>query len=66
MPNSCLGCGIAAFQHFLDQIDPATGTVEFVTKGYIGWTRRRAKSAMNAFAQDIIGLGDTGVLQLRI
>ncbi len=51
-------------QHVLDQIDPATWTVELVAERDIGRAGGSAETAMHAFAQDLLGFGNTGILEL--
>ena len=51
-------------QHVLDQVDAAPRAVELVAERHIGRTGRGAEAAMDAFAQDLLGFGDTGILKL--
>lgn len=51
-------------QHFLDQIDSSARTVEFVSCQQIGRTSRRAESAMNAGAQNLLGFGSVRIAEL--
>ena len=56
---------VACFQHVLDQIDPATGAVQFIAQQNIGWAGGGAKAAMDAFAQDTVSLSHIRIAQLR-
>ena len=58
------GGGTVLLEHLLDEIDPPSWTIELVAEQNIGRTRRCAKAAMDAFAQDIVGFGDVRVLEL--
>lgn len=51
-------------QHVLDQVDPATGTIELVTQQDVGRTGRRTEAAMDAGAQDFVGFPDVGIGEL--
>ena len=46
---------LVTLEHLLDEIDTAARPVELVAQQLIGRTRRRAKTAMHAGAQDRIG-----------
>eukprot|EP01133_Synstelium_polycarpum_P028486 gene28487-biopygen24091 len=64
MPDNLLIGRTAIFQHVLDEIDAAARAVEFVAQRDIGRACGGAEPAMNAFAQDLFGFGNTGVKQL--
>jgi hypothetical protein len=53
------------FQHLLDHINAATGTVSFIAAQHIGWAGGGAKSTMDAGSQNAIGIGQMRVLKLR-
>ena len=53
-----------AFEHVLDQIDAPARAVELVAGQDIGGTGRHAEPAMDAGAQDGVGLADFGVGEL--
>ena len=55
---------LAAFQHVLDQINPAPGTVQFIAQQHIGGAGGGAKAAMDAFAQNAVSLGHGGIGEL--
>ena len=44
-----------SFEDLLDQVNPATWTIQFITQQLIGWAGRGTKSAMHTVAQDFIG-----------
>ena len=52
-------------QHLLDQVDAPTRAVELVAEGDIGRAGRGAEAAMHAFADDLLGMRDLGIGELR-
>ena len=54
----------AVFKHFLDQVDPAPWTVEFIAYHLVGRACRIAHSAMNARPDDLVGAADFRDCQL--
>src|SRR5215470_5142628 len=55
---------LVLFEHILDQINPAARGIELVPEQDIGRARRRAESAVNASAQDLLGGSELRILQL--
>src|SRR5690242_20653692 len=55
---------LVLLQHLLDQVDAPARAVELVTEQHIGRTGRRAKAAMDAGAQDLVGFLDVGIGEL--
>jgi hypothetical protein len=47
---------LLALKQTLDEIDPSARAIEFVTQQLVGRARRGAETAMDALAQDTIGL----------
>jgi len=54
-----------ALQHLLHQVDAAARAVQFVAQQHVGRARRRAEPAMDAVAQDLPGLPDVEIRELR-
>jgi len=51
---------LGAFQHLLDQVDPAARAVKLVAQELVGRAGRRAEAAVHAAAQDRLGLAALG------
>ena len=47
---------LSTLEHLFDQVDAATGAVEFIAQQLIGGTGRGTKTTMHAFAQNGFGL----------
>src|SRR5215813_3937588 len=56
--------GLVLFEHILDQINSAARRIEFVAQQDVGRASRRAESAVNAGAQDLLGGYELRILQL--
>src|SRR5215475_13869825 len=56
---------LVLFEHILDQINSAARGIELVAEQDVGRASRRAESAMNAGAQDLLGGCELRILQLR-
>jgi hypothetical protein len=52
------------FKHIFDQIDPSARTIKFIAQDLIGRAGCRAHAAMNAAAQNFIGLHQLGIFEL--
>lgn len=59
------GRRLVLLQHLLDQVDAAARAIELVAEQHIGRTGCGAEAAMDAGAQDLVGLRDVGVGELR-
>ena len=64
LTTSAVG-GSVLLQHLLDQVDPPARAIEFVAEQHIGRAGRGAEAAMHAGAQDLVGLRDIGIGELR-
>ena len=47
---------VCPLEHFLDQVNTATWTVQFVAIDLVGWTGGRTKTAVHTSAQNTVGL----------
>src|SRR6202790_2668096 len=52
-------------QHLLDEIDSAARAIELVAEQHVGRASRGAESAMHAGPQDLVGLRNIGIGELR-
>src|SRR6185312_14718494 len=52
------GRRLVLFQHLLDQIDPPARAIELVAEQHIGRAGGSAEAAMDAGAQDLVGIGE--------
>ena len=59
------GRGPVVLQHVLDQVDAAARGIELVAEQHIGRAGRGAEAAMHAGAQDLVGLRDVRIGELR-
>src|SRR5579885_2279246 len=53
------------FEHILDEVDSPARTIELVAKQHKGRAGRGAKAAVNAGAQNLVGLRDVRIFELR-
>jgi hypothetical protein len=51
-------------QHFFNEVNPPTGTIELIAEQDVSGAGRRTKPAMSTVSQDLLGLGNSGIGEL--